>query len=105
MWNVYKMAMTGYLLTAKDIGKEGDMEEIYAGEKAQAIRKKMAEGNYEDCNVDNCPWLANGVISEHLLDVEEVPKYPKELYLAYEGICNYHCTCCSSHGNMEQGNF
>lgn len=82
---------------------ENTMEEIYAGEKSQAIRKKMAEGNYEDCNVDNCPWLANGTISEHLLDVEEAPKYPKELYLAYEGICNYHCTCCSSHGNMEQG--
>lgn len=82
---------------------DSSFEEIYAGEKAEKIRNKLAAGDYEYCDIDNCPYLANGTIEQHMVEIEEVPKYPEQLYLAYEGICNYHCTCCSSHGNMEMG--
>ena len=78
-----------------------DMSEILHGEKAEAIRKSLSEGDYSHCDKDNCPYLANGKMEEILIDVETIPDYPTELHLGYEGVCNYSCTCCSSHQHME----
>ena len=78
-----------------------DMSEILHGEKAEAIRKSLSEGDYSHCDKDNCPYLANGKMEEILIDIETIPDYPTELHLGYEGVCNYSCTCCSSHQHME----
>lgn len=79
-----------------------NIEQVYHGKLAQQIREKLGEENYELCPIDNCPYLANGTIKEQLVEVDEIPKYPTELYLAYEGKCNYQCTCCTSYKNMEE---
>lgn len=81
---------------------DSTMEEIYRGKLADKVRSHLIDGSYTDCPVDNCPWLANKTMEEHLMELDEIPKLPKELYLGYEGKCNYNCTCCSSYKNMEE---
>lgn len=81
---------------------EDDFHTIYHSDKAVMVRQPILEHLYTDCPVDNCPYLANGTIDEHLIELDEIPPYPKELYLAFEGNCNYKCTCCTSHLNMAQ---
>lgn len=80
---------------------EQDICDILQGEKASKIRQMMASGDYSNCDSDNCPYLSNNKMEDILVDIEEIPEYPSELYLAYEGVCNYHCTCCSSHQHMK----
>jgi len=82
---------------------ESDFYDIYHGESAQRVRKPLIEHTYIDCPIDNCPYLANGTIEEHLLEIDDIPEYPSGLFLAYEGNCNYNCTCCTSCENMRQG--
>lgn len=78
------------------------LEEIYHGELAKEVRSHLIDGTYVDCQVDNCPWLANGTIEEHRIEIDEIPRFPTELYLGYEGKCNYNCTCCTSYMNMRE---
>lgn len=78
-----------------------DINEILHSKEADEIRKALAKGDYSQCDADNCPYLSNNRLDEVLVDIEEIPAYPLELYLGYEGICNYNCTCCSSHQHME----
>ena len=70
------------------------LEEIYHGERADEVRSHLIDQTYTDCPVDNCPYLANGTIKDFLVELEEIPRYPSELYLAFENNCNYNCTCC-----------
>ena len=79
---------------------ENSLEEIYHGEKANKLRNRLAQGDYSLCNVDDCPWLACGEIDDNLVEIDEVPQYPEELYLAYENICNYNCITCNIHERM-----
>lgn len=79
---------------------EDDLHTIYHGKAAERVRKPMIDGTYTDCQVDHCPFLANGTLDEHCIELDEIPEYPSELYLAYEGNCNYHCTCCTSYTHM-----
>lgn len=79
---------------------EEDFHNILKGSRASNIRKCMAEGDYSNCDVDNCPYLANGTMKDILIDIEEIPDSPTELHLAYEGVCNYNCTCCTSYQHM-----
>lgn len=79
---------------------EEDFSEILHGNRAENIRERMAKGDYSDCGIDNCPYLANGTMEDIMVDINEIPDYPMELYLAYEGVCNYNCTCCTSHKHM-----
>lgn len=81
---------------------ESNLQDIYQGKLAQEVRSHLFDGTYSDCQVDNCPYLANGTIEEHLVEIEKIPDYPSELYLAYEGKCNYNCTCCTSYLNMRE---
>lgn len=81
---------------------EDDLKTIYHGNMADKVRKPLIEGTYDDCPIDNCPYLANGTIAGELVDIDEIPEYPADLYLAYEGKCNYHCTCCTSYLNMKE---
>ncbi len=80
---------------------ESDISDILHGKKATKIRNALAAGDYSNCDVDNCPYLANDRMEEVLIDIDCIPEYPSELYLAYEGVCNYNCTCCTSYQHME----
>lgn len=80
---------------------ENTMPELIHSDKAHRCRMNIINGTYLDCPADNCPYLANGTIGQHLLEVDDIPDYPEELYLAFEGNCNYNCTCCTSHMNMQ----
>lgn len=80
---------------------DSDFETVYHSELADQVRQPLIDGAYDNCQIDNCPYLANGTINEQLLEIEEIPKLPDSLFLAYEGLCNYSCTCCTSHMNME----
>lgn len=92
-------------MTNQNIGNllENSVEEIYHGAVAEGIHNRFFEGDYSNCIKDMCPYLANGTLDEHMEEIECMPKYPEELWLAYEGVCNYQCTCCSAHSNMEMG--
>lgn len=73
---------------------EQDFHEIYHGEHAQKIRTSLIEGTYQYCPVDRCPFLANGTMPAEQVEIDEIPDYPDELYLAYDRTCNYRCTSC-----------
>lgn len=80
---------------------EDDIETILNSEKAQAFYKTTVEnGTFIHCQVDNCPYMANGRMDEVLVDIKDDQIYPSTIWLAYEGACNYHCTCCTSYENM-----
>ncbi len=80
---------------------ESDIQSILNSEKAKKLRKQIAEGDYSNCPADNCPYLSNGKMDEILVDYDETEvMYPDTLLLAYEGNCNYACTCCTSHQHM-----
>lgn len=78
-----------------------DINSIMHGEKAECFRNTILDGTYSNCSRDNCPYLANETMDEIIIELDEIPKYPRELWLAYEGVCNYNCTCCSSYLHME----
>lgn len=80
---------------------EQDMPEIMHGKKADELRSAIAAGDYSNCPAENCIYQANNRIGDILADIDEIPDYPPELHLAYEGVCNYNCTCCTSHQHME----
>lgn len=79
---------------------EEDFDDILKGSRVSHIWKNMEEGDYSNCTTDNCPYLANGTMDDILIDIDKIPDYPRELHLAYEGVCNYNCTCCTSHQHM-----
>ena len=74
------------------------LEEIYHSKEAETIRKMHAVGNHSNCNINTCPYVANGTVSEHEVEIDDIPKYPRALYLAYENICNYRCVMCGIPG-------
>lgn len=73
---------------------QNSLDEIYHSEGAKLIRRMHACGDHSNCNPNTCPYVANGNVDEISIDIEEVPKYPESLYLAYENVCNYHCVMC-----------
>lgn len=75
---------------------ENTMEEIYHGEKANMLRNKLASGDYSACIVDACPYLAMNEMDKHLKEVNEFPRYPEKLCLAFEEVCNYKCISCTT---------
>ena len=75
---------------------EQDFYEIYHGEKAKKIRDSLIEGTYQQCPIDRCPFLANGTIEKERIEIDKVPDYPDELYLAYDRTCNYKCISCTN---------
>lgn len=79
---------------------EQDFRTLINNEKAVGFYEKIAKGDFSNCPKENCPYLANDRMEEMMIDLEENELYPEELYLGYEGVCNYHCTCCTSHLNM-----
>lgn len=76
------------------------MKEIYHGECANELRKKIIDGDYSLCNVDACPYLAMNDIENHMVEFDTIPEYPETLYLAFENVCNYNCMSCNVHDIM-----
>lgn len=79
---------------------ESSMYEIWHGEKAEAIRKKLSLYDYSDCVIDACPYCATDKHEEHFIEIDELPDYPPSIYLAYEEVCNYQCTSCTTPETM-----
>lgn len=84
------------------IGKlsESSFEEIWKGEKAERLRKKLMAQDYSSCIVDACPYLSMGTMDEHTVELEELPEYPEAIHLAFEEVCNYNCTSCTTPETM-----
>lgn len=78
-----------------------DIKTIMRSNEAVNFRKPLLDGTYTNCDADNCPYMANGNMEDVLIDISDIPEYPSTLLLAYEGICNYNCTCCTSYEHME----
>lgn len=72
-----------------------NIKEIYHGKHADELRAKLIERDYSLCNMDACPYLAMNDMENHMIEIDEIPEYPEELYLAFEQVCNYHCTSCT----------
>lgn len=80
--------------------QENTVKEVYHSSQAEKIRKRLLKGDYSLCNIDACPFLAMKEINKNLLEYEETPEYPTELYLGFERVCNYACTSCTVHKCM-----
>lgn len=78
---------------------DNTFEEVFHSEKANIIRSEFENGDYSRCDINSCPWLANNELDDYMDSYDEVPKFPKWLFLAYENNCNYDCTVCSIHEN------
>ncbi len=73
---------------------KNSMEEIYHSPAAKLIHDMHACGDHSNCNPNQCPYVANNSFDEMLLEIDEIPKVPYSLYLAYENTCNYRCVMC-----------
>ena len=73
---------------------QNSLEEIYHSEAAELIREMHACNDHSNCNPNTCPYVANDNVDEISMEIEEVPRYPESLHLAYENVCNYHCIMC-----------
>lgn len=80
--------------------RDNSVEEVYHSDKAKSVRKRLESGDYSKCKIDACPYLAMNELNKHMVEYEETPEYPSELYLGFERVCNYACTCCSIHKCM-----
>lgn len=75
---------------------ENDFAYIMHNDKAQKIWDAFENETFECCNIDNCPYQSNNRLNEVMVNIDKLPEHPNELHLAYEGVCNYNCTCCTS---------
>ena len=80
--------------------QDNTVYEVYHSEEAEKIRNRLTCGDYSLCKVDACPYLAMNELEKHMLEYEDTPKYPTELYLGFERVCNYACTSCGIHKCM-----
>lgn len=81
---------------------DNSFSEIYHGGIAKKLRDRLLRQDYSQCIIDACPYLMTGKISDCQTDLGELPKYPEELYLAFENTCNYRCKSCTV-CNMNKG--
>lgn len=73
---------------------KNSLEEIYHSEEAKLIQEMHACGDHSNCNPNQCPYVANNMVGTVSVDIDEIPRFPESLYLAYENICNYRCVMC-----------
>lgn len=76
--------------------KDESLYDIWHGEKAKELRGKLSSGDYSWCNIDQCPFLSRNEIEKHCDEIDDIPEYPEQLWLAFERNCNYACTCCTA---------
>lgn len=80
---------------------EQSLYDIYHGERAEKLRARLFAGDYSKCWSEHCPFCRKDTTNEMLIDVDEVPEWPEELWLSYENTCNYNCPSCTVHCMME----
>ncbi len=73
---------------------KNSLDEIYHSEEARLIQEMHACGDHSNCNPNQCPYVANDTVDTVSIDIDEIPRFPEALYLAYENVCNYHCQMC-----------
>lgn len=73
---------------------KNSLEEIYHSEEARLIQEMHACGDHSNCNPNQCPYVANNTVDQASVDLDEIPRFPEALYLAYENVCNYRCQMC-----------
>ncbi|WP_022759219.1 SPASM domain-containing protein [Butyrivibrio fibrisolvens] len=88
---LYDGGVIGYLT-------KNSFKEIYHSNEAKLIREMHANGDHANCNPNQCPYVANNNVEEYEIEIDEVPKVPESLFLAYENVCNYHCVMCGIPG-------
>lgn len=76
--------------------RDQTMTEVFNSEAAKRFRKTLIDQTYDYCNEENCPYMANDILEDQLIEIDEIPEYPQKISLAYDRRCNYHCTCCVS---------
>ena len=74
---------------------ENTMEELWNGEIAQKVFRTLANEDYSLCRPHSCPYLNSSKKNVPLIEIDELPKMPTHLMLAYEEVCNYKCTVCA----------
>ncbi len=79
--------------------RDHTLSEVFNSEEAKRFRQTLIDGTYDYCNEENCPYMANNILDDQLVEIDEVPEYPEKISLAYDRRCNYHCTCCVSRCN------
>lgn len=79
--------------------RDHTMSEVFNSEAAKRFRQTLIDGTYDYCNEENCPYMANNILESQIIELDEMPEYPEELFLAYDRRCNYQCTCCISKCN------
>lgn len=94
-----EVRICGWLKDGGIIGRLTDntMEEIYHSAEAELVREYHANKDYSNCNPNACPYVANNNVEKNFIQIDEVPKSPSALYLAYENVCNYRCVMCGIH--------
>lgn len=80
---------------------EHDIDELFHNEQAKLIRKRHANQDFSNCNPDACPYVANDTVCEMEIEIDEVPRYPESIMLAYENVCNYQCIMCTVPGCLK----
>ncbi len=73
---------------------KNSMEEIYHSPVANLIHEMHANGDHSNCNPNQCPYVANNNVAENSMEIDEIPRVPYSLFLAYENTCNYKCIMC-----------
>ena len=80
---------------------DNTVEELFNNESAMRIRKRLLDQDYSMCMADSCPYIANGTVSEMLVDYNLEQRFPSELALGFENTCNYACTGCNFHDKAQ----
>ena len=80
---------------------DNTVEEVYCGQLAQAFRNRHAKKDFSLCDVDSCPYLAMGTVGEIEIPFERERRFPKEIAIGFERVCNYACTSCTIHDAMK----
>ena len=79
---------------------KNSMEEIDHSPAANLIHEMHACGDHSNCNPNQCPFVANDIVDEMSIEIDEIPRVPYSLYLAYENTCNYRCVMCDIPNSM-----
>ena len=74
--------------------KYDSLYDIWHGKPLRDLHTRLANDDYSLCNIDQCHFLAMGTIEDHKIELDELPEYPSQLWLAFERNCNYSCPCC-----------
>ena len=73
---------------------KNSLDEIYHSEAAKIIHDMHARGDHSNCNPNQCPYVANNNVEDFEIEIDEIPRFPESLYMAFENVCNYKCVMC-----------